>query len=91
MISTSTFGENYENLWNMKVTVEAIVIGALGTIPRGLVKGLDDVKILGRVETIQTTILKLANILRRVLETSGNLLLLRLLGRLLANVGNTHE
>ena len=29
-------------LWNKKVTVIPIVIGALGTISKGLVKGLED-------------------------------------------------
>ena len=31
--------------WNIKVTVIPIVIGALGTIPKGLVKGLEDWKL----------------------------------------------
>ena len=31
-----------KNLWNMKVTVIPIVVGALGTIPKELVKGLED-------------------------------------------------
>ena len=33
-----------------------IVIGALGTIPKELVKGVEDLKIRGHVETIQATI-----------------------------------
>ena len=65
--------------WNMKVTVIPVVVGVLGTIPKGLVKGLEDLEIRGQVETIQTTaLLRLARILRRVLETWGNLLSLRL-------------
>ena len=53
----------------MKVMVIPIVIGALGTIPKELVKGLDDLEIRGQVETIQTTaLLRSARILRRVLE-----------------------
>ena len=32
-------------LWNMKVTVIVIVISALGTIPKRLVKGLEDLEI----------------------------------------------
>ena len=49
---------------------ETIVIGAFGKIPRGLVKGLEDLEIRGQVETIQTTtLLRLARILIRVLET----------------------
>ena len=31
-----------KKLWNMKLTVISIVIGALGTIPKGLVKGQED-------------------------------------------------
>ena len=54
----------------MKVTVIPIVTGALGTVTKGLVQGLKDLGIRGRVETIQTiALLKLARILRRVLET----------------------
>ena len=54
----------------MKVTVIPIVIGALGTFTKGLVKGLEDLEIKGRAETIQTTaLLRLARMLRRVLQT----------------------
>ena len=64
-----------KKLWNMKVTIVPIVIGALGPITKGLLKGLEDLEIGGRVETIQTTILlRTARILRRVLETWGDLL-----------------
>ena len=41
----------------MKVTIIPIVIGAFGTVTKGLSKGLQDLKITGRVETIQTTTL----------------------------------
>ena len=44
-----------KKLWNMKVTIVPIVIGALGTITKGLLKGLGDLEVGGRVETIQTT------------------------------------
>ena len=48
----------------------AIVIGALGTVNKGLIKGMEDLEIRGRVETIQTTaLLRSARILRRVLES----------------------
>ena len=68
-----------KKLWNMKVTIVLIVIGALGTITKGLLKGLEDLEVGGRVETIQTTaLLRTARILRRVLETWGDLLSLRL-------------
>ena len=39
----------------MKVTIIPIVIGAFGTVTKGLLKGLDDLEVGGRVETIQTT------------------------------------
>ena len=37
----------------MKVTTVPIVIGALGTITKGLLKGLEDLEVGRRVETIQ--------------------------------------
>ena len=68
-----------KKLWNMQVTIIPIVIGAFGTVTKGLLKGLEDLEVGGRVETIQTTaLLRTARILRRVLETWGNLLSLRL-------------
>ena len=36
-----------KKLWNMKVTVIPIVVGALGTVTKGLVQGLEDLKITG--------------------------------------------
>ena len=39
----------------MKVTIVPIVIGALGTITKWLLKDLEDLEVGGRVETIQTT------------------------------------
>ena len=63
----------------MKVTIVPIVISALGTLTKGLLKGLEDLEVGGRVETIQTTaLLRTARILRWVLETWGDLLLLKL-------------
>ena len=57
----------------MKVTIVPIVIGALGTITKGLLKGLEDFDVGGRVETMQTTaLLRTARILRQVLETWGD-------------------
>ena len=65
--------------WNMWVTIIPIVIGAFGTITKGILKGLEDLEVCRRVETIQTTtLLRTATILRRVLETWGDLLSLRL-------------
>ena len=54
----------------MKVTIIPIVIGAFGTVTNGLLKGLEDLEVGGRMETIQTTgLLRRARILRRILET----------------------
>ena len=54
----------------MQVTIIPIVIGAFGTVTKGLLKGLEDVEVCGRVETILTiALLRTARILRRVLET----------------------
>ena len=39
----------------MKVTVTPGVFGALGTAPKGLIKGLEDFEIRGQVEAIQIT------------------------------------
>ena len=68
-----------KKVWNMKVTIVPIMIGAFGTVTKGILKGLEDLEVGGRVETIQTTVLlKTARILRRVLETWGDLLSLKL-------------
>ena len=54
----------------MKVTIIPIVIGAFGTVTKELLKGLEDLEVGSRVETIQTTaVLKTVRILSRVLET----------------------
>ena len=54
----------------MKVTFIPIVIGALGTATKGLIKGRKDLEIRGQVETIKTTaLLKSIRILSRVSET----------------------
>ena len=46
------------------------MIGALGTITKRLLNGLEDLEVGGRVETIQmTALLRTARIVRRVLET----------------------
>ena len=37
----------------MQVTIIPIVIGACGTVTKGLLKGLEDLEVGGRVETIQ--------------------------------------
>ena len=68
-----------KKLLNMKVTIVSIVIGAFGIITKGLLKGQEDLEIGGRVETIQiTALLRTDRILRRVPETWGDLLSLKL-------------
>ena len=67
-----------KKLWNLKVTIVPLVIGAFGTITKGLLKGLEDLEVGGRVETIQmAALLRTARILRRVLETWVDLLSLK--------------
>ena len=59
-----------KKLWNMKVTIIPIVIGAFVTVTKGLLMGVEDLEVGGRLETNQTTaLLRMARILRRVLET----------------------
>ena len=54
----------------MKVTIVPIGIGAFGTMTKGLLKGLEYLKVGGRVEIIQmTALLRTARVLRRVPET----------------------
>ena len=55
-------------LWNMRVTVVPVVIVVLRTIPKDLIRGLEELEIGGRAETIQTTTLqRSARILSRIL------------------------
>ena len=57
-----------EKLWNMKVMLIPVVIGALGTVTIEVIKSLEELEIRGRVETIQKTVLlRSTKILRRVL------------------------
>ena len=46
-----------KKLWKMKVTIVPIMIGTLGIVTKGLLKGLEDLEVGGQVETIQTTAL----------------------------------
>ena len=46
-----------KKLWNMTVTMIPKEFGALGTVTKGLVQGLGDLEIKGRLENIQTTAL----------------------------------
>ena len=43
----------------MKVTIIPTVIGAFGTVTKGLLKGLEDLEVCDRVETIQNNLLSL--------------------------------
>ena len=53
------------------------VIGAVGTILKRLVNGLEHMELIGQVESIQTiALLKSARILRRMLKNWGDVLLL---------------
>ena len=68
-----------KKLCNMKVSIVPIVIGAFDTVTEGLLKGLEDLAVGGWVKIIKTTaLLKTARILRRILETWGDLLSLKL-------------
>ena len=44
-----------KKLWNMKVAIISILIGAFGTVTKGLLKGQEDLEVDKREETIQTT------------------------------------
>ena len=64
----------------MKVTFTPFVIDALGTVTEVLLKGLDNLEIRARVETIQTPkFFRSARIMRRVQKNWGHLLSLKLL------------
>ena len=64
------FARELKKLWNIQVTIIPVVIGAFGIVTKRLLKGLEELEVGGRVETIQTTeLLRTARILRRVLET----------------------
>ena len=59
-----------KKLWNMPVIIIPIVIDTFGTISKGLLKGLEDLEVGGRGETIQTSaLLRTARILKKVLKT----------------------
>ena len=48
-ITTTNSNNNNNNrkLWNMKVTIIPIVIGAFGTVTKGLLKALEDLEVGG--------------------------------------------
>ena len=52
------------------IEIIANVTGAFGRVTKGLLRGLEDLEVGGRVETIQTTaLLRTARMLRSVPET----------------------
>ena len=57
----------------MKVTVIPIVIDALGTITKGLLQGLEDMKIRERVKTIQDHPKTIAEIGQKTKKSPGGL------------------
>ena len=68
----------------MKMAVIPVVIGARGTIPKGMMKYLEETEIRGQLENIQITAhLISVRILRRVLDTSNE--------RLSANVSGKNS
>ena len=72
------FARELKKLGYMRVMFIPNVIGTLGIVIKGLVKELEDLEIRGRVGAIQsTTLLRSARILRRVLETWGDMLSFR--------------
>ena len=63
----------------MNMIVILVVICALDSVTKGLVKGLEDLEIGERVETVQITAsLRSDGILRRVPDTWGKLLWFKL-------------
>ena len=75
------------------MTVIPFEFGAVGTIPKELVKGQKEVEIKIQVETIQPTALRSTRILRRALETGEDLLSLKLQWEPSTNTGvkNSHR
>ena len=50
------FTVELRTMWNMRVTVIPIVVSALGTVPKELVRELEKLEIRGRIEIIQTMV-----------------------------------
>ena len=76
----------------MKVTIIPIVIDTFGIVTKGLLKGLEDLEVGARVETVHTTaLLRTARNLRSFLETWGGLLSLKLQWKTNADVKNSNE
>ena len=52
------------------MTITSIVVGALGTVPQGLIQGVEDLKITGQVDTIQNTEKRHGDLKLAVTQTS---------------------
>lgn len=62
-------------LWNMKIRVREIVIGALGIVPKTLRSRLDKLKLRGGVGALQFSALsEFMKILRKVLQICCHLI-----------------
>ena len=80
-INISTLLGNWKNgeTGKWRIYNLPIVIAVFGTVTEGLIMGREDLEIRGRMVTIQTPALLISvRILRRVLETWGDLLSLKL-------------
>ena len=61
-------------LWKIKVMIILIVVDALGLVPKGLERELEELEIRRIIRTLQTTeILRLARIPSKVLKTGCHL------------------
>ena len=77
VLDATLLNTQHYKVW-IKGKMELILI-VIGTVIRGLVLGLEDVKIRERVETIlMTALIRFSRILRKVRETWGDLLSLRI-------------
>ena len=65
--------------WNIKVTVIPIVAGVLRMVPKGVEKGLDELKMWKNQvhPRNRTALLRLSRILRRILMTQGDFLFIQ--------------
>ena len=50
------FDRELKNMWNMRMTLIPIVVGAFETVFKDLEKGLEELEIGGRIQTINTTV-----------------------------------
>ena len=64
----------FKKLRNMKVTIIPIVIGAFGTVTKGLLKGLEDLEVGGwrKVETTQTKAMLRTAVVEKGVNNNNN-------------------